>query len=65
MAKKKTDNGVFAGREQKHVLALVLDSALEATQLAVADNGRRGIDSYEGKTGQIVVRKAGQTRPTH
>ena len=38
---------------------------LADTQLAVANNDRLGIDSYEGENGQIVVRKAGQTRPTH
>ncbi len=59
MAKRQTDKREVDGRSQEDILELVMDSAVEATKQAVADNDRQGLASYGGKNGQLVVREPG------
>ena len=49
----------FAGLGQEAILALVVDSAREGTQEAIAENAQLGLDSPGSRNGQIIVRKPG------
>jgi len=59
VARSRQNPVTFAGRSQEDVLAVIVDSAKQATQAAVADNDQRGLDSPGTIDGQRVVRKPG------
>jgi len=59
VARGRRDPVIFAGRDQEQVLAVIVDSAKQATQEAVADNDRRDLDSPGTINGRRVVRRPG------
>ncbi len=60
MAAKNIQGSRFAGRSQEEILELVVSSAATATQKAVAENNRLGLNAPGNRDGQPVASKAGE-----